>query len=129
MDSAFALLLHVQTSGDLGPEVLERLEAFLIEELGKAGVWRGRESDGVSWARCVAADETVVRVCGEVWEVGDQELHGFWLDVQRSVGATTSWTLHYNLDHVQMAPGATRDALHLIEDPADVPWKVTLSSE
>ena len=113
--------------GDLGSEVLGPLEAFLIKELGDAGVWRGRESDGVSWARCKVADGSSVRVCGEVWEVADQSLHAFWLDLARNQGSVTSWRLYYDLDEAQMKSRSARDALYVIVDPDDVPWKARVS--
>ncbi len=81
------------------------------------------------WARCKAVEETRVRVCGQVWEVSDQSLHEFWIDMEHAPGVKVSWTLHYDMDRARLSRRSSRDALHLIRDPAEVPWKVTLTSD
>ena len=121
-------LMQVGAAEDLGRDVLEVLEGFLVEELGKSGVWHGRESDGVSWARSKSADATSISICGEVWAVGDQERHAFWLDLVRDRGTVTGWRLHYDLDEARMTARARRDALLLVENSGDVPWRFTVPS-
>jgi hypothetical protein len=53
-----------------------------------------RTSDGISLLREVERTFSLVRVCGQIWEIS-QTRHTFWLDVER-VGQELHWTLYFD---------------------------------
>src|SRR5262244_1136289 len=89
------------------------LERFIDQRLFEAGVWNSwRTSDGIQYLRVVQCEPACVRVCGRIYEVVDQALRMFWLDLNRPTsGTSVRWALYFD------APAPTnrreRDAIYM----------------
>jgi hypothetical protein len=102
-----------------------QLESFLGDRLHEAGVWESpRSSDGISALREIERTSVRARLCGQIWEIVEQSLHAFWLDVERSAD-DVRWTLYFGA--IVDSPRRARNAAYALSDPGEVEWNVTLS--
>lgn len=91
----------------------------------EGGVWDGpRVSDGIEYLRVVEHEPERMRVCGRVWEIHDQSLHSFWLEVARTSDDGFSWTVHY--DPVASSLRRAHNAVHVLEEADGIEWRLTL---
>jgi hypothetical protein len=113
-----------ETLASIGDEEQERSDFVALDTVIVR--CRGdRWSDAVEWYRVVERTPERVRVCGKVFDVEEQGLHPFWLDVVRD-GARTHWTLRIDVDPTSMTARRASHVLDLIRDPTEVVWLVTL---
>src|SRR5262249_51694892 len=85
-------------------------------------------SDGIQYLRVVQCEPACVRVCGRIYEVVDQALRMFWLDLNRPTSGTrVRWALYFD------APAPTnrreRDAIYMCDRAEDFPWAVALAGD
>jgi hypothetical protein len=105
------------------------LESFIAARLHAAGVWSSpRLSDGIASVRVIERGPDLLRVCGEIWEI-DQTRHSFCLDVSRDRGTEdkATWMLFFDIDTTGMSPRRARHALDLLQEPREMPWRITIT--
>src|SRR5678815_2282211 len=60
-----------------------KLETFISDRLFEAGVWGANNCpDGIVHIRVLEAEPDRLRLCGRLFEI-NQELHPFWLELER----------------------------------------------
>jgi hypothetical protein len=67
-----------------------------------------------------------IGVCARIYEIDDQSLHTFWLEVKRDVDRI-SWSLYF--DPIATSPRRAYNAVHNHDRPEDIEWRATLSGE
>lgn len=119
------MLLDLRHILSLEPPDTWEVERFIGERLFDAGVWEDPGvSDGISYVRVVEHEPERVRLGGLIWEITDQTVHPFWLDLERS-DDRVAWALHYDI--VASSPRRARDAIHVIDRAGETEWRVTLA--
>jgi len=109
----------------LPPEPAHALDRFVSCCLTDGGVWDDlRTSDGVVSARVVERSAERVQMCGRIYEIDDQSLHGFWLELDRS-GDGVTWRLHF--DVVASSLRRARNAIDSCDRAEDTEWRVSLT--
>jgi len=121
--------LDLRTLFSLEDGQTKALEFFISGRLFEAGLWNSwRSSDGIQYLRVVQCEPACVRVCGRIYEVRDQSLHIFWLDLKRATSGTgVRWTLYFD------APAPTnrheRDAIYMSDRAEDFSWAFVLAGD
>ena len=91
-------------------ESIDALDLFVSDRLFEAGVWESpRTSDGIVQVRIVESEPERMSIGGRIYSI-DQELHSFWLDLEReAVGSSVRWALFF--DVVADSARRARDAI------------------
>lgn len=119
------MLVDLRHLFSLDPPDTCEVDRFIGERLFEAGVWEdARVSDGISYVRVVEHAPERVRFGGLIWEITDQTVHPFWLDLERR-DERVAWALYY--DVVATSPRRTRDAIRVIDRAGEAEWRVTLT--
>lgn len=107
-------------------EAIDGLDLFISHRLFEAGVWKSpRTSDGITRVRVVESEPERMSICGRIYSI-DQELHSFWLDLERdALGDFVSWALFF--DVVADSPRRARDAIDCYDHANEIDWRVTLT--
>src|SRR5262249_21275634 len=94
--------------------------------LAESGVWDSpRISDGIEHLRVARAAPDRLRVCGRIFEIDDQSLHSFWLDLERDPSRTgASWTLCF--DVIASSPRRIHNAVDTFCRAEDIEWRIRL---
>lgn len=104
-----------------GPDM--SMEEFVGTCLALAGIWRAwRESDGVARVMRYVAGEGALVVCGGIYQISDQVVRYFWLDIRG---------LHWRLG-LDPHSGSERRAIADLEssdDLAGLDWDVQLQGD
>jgi hypothetical protein len=108
----------------------EKLEAFIGAQLAQRGIWDSpRKSDGVSSCSVVVDTDARVCVCGRIWEIDDQTVHTFWLEVEAEPTAPNpvSWTLHYDAKATSSKSRRLAEMPSVMDSPDQLEWSHTLT--
>jgi hypothetical protein len=107
-------------------EPSDTLDGFVSACLADAGVWKSpRTSDGVQGIeRVLEHSPERLRICGRIWSI-DQELHTFWLELQRRADSEITWRLCF--DVVGSSPRRARNAVHDHDRPDEIEWSTMLA--
>ncbi|MBA3395361.1 MAG: hypothetical protein H0T89_22115 [Deltaproteobacteria bacterium] len=69
-----------------------------------------------------------VGVCARIYEIDDQSLHTFWLEIKRdAVNARVAWFLYF--DVVETSRRRAEDAVNRHDHPEDIEWRAKLFGE
>src|SRR5262245_37913787 len=112
------------------PLSTDALDLFVGTCLTDGGIWdRPRMSDGISNIdRVFERGSDGIGVCARIWEIDDQSVHTFWLEVKRdAVNARIAWSLYF--DVIEISPRRARDAVHNYDRAEDIEWLATLTGE
>jgi hypothetical protein len=108
----------------------EKLEAFIGAQLAQNSIWSSpRCSDGVSSCFVVADIESRLCVCGRIWEIDDQTLHTFWLEVEAepTTPSCVSWTLRYDAKATSSKARRLAETPGAMDRPDQLEWRHTLT--
>lgn len=93
-----AVDLETLFSRDVGD--VDALDTFVSRCLADAGVWPGpRTSDGIPDAQRMHADQPgPIRIRGRIYELEDQTLRVFWLELAHEArgAGLVRWTVYYD---------------------------------
>ncbi len=108
----------------------DALDEFVGACLTSGGIWsHPRTSDGIpSIVRVLERGSESLGVCARIYEIDDQSLHTFWLELKRdAVNSRIAWFLYFDL----IAPSRRREetAINSHDQPEDIEWRAKLSGE
>jgi hypothetical protein len=111
----------------LDPRDTDALDMFVSTCLACGGVWESfRTSDGIAYIdRVFDRGPEGIGVCARIYEIVDQSLHTFWLEIQRHADQI-NWSLYF--DPIGESP---RDytAAHGRDRADEFEWRATLTGE
>jgi hypothetical protein len=109
------------------PRHTEALDLFVSTCLASGSVWEHfRTSDGIGYIdRVFERGAEGIGVCARIYEIDDQSLHTFWLEIRRDVDRIT-WSLYF--DPVGASP-RNYNAVHDHDFADEVEWRATLTGE
>jgi hypothetical protein len=111
----------------LDPRDTDALDLFVSTCLACGGVWESfRTSDGIAHIdRVFDRGPEGLGVCARIYEIADQTLHTFWLELERDVGGI-SWSLYF--DPIGTSP-RDHNVVPNHERADEVEWRATLTGE
>ena len=108
----------------------DALDRFVGECLTSGGIWiHPRTSDGIpNIYRVLDRGPGGIGVCGRIYEIADQSLHTFWLEIQRDASTgQILWWLYF--DVVATTKRRAETAVHSHDRPEDISWRAALFGE
>lgn len=122
------LRIHLPQLFSLDPLRTDALDRFVSTCLASGGVWdHPRQSDGISNIdRVFERGPEGIGVCARIYEIDDQSLHTFWLEIRRDVKGIT-WSLHF--DVVETSARRAYNAVHDHDRADDIEWRVRLTGD
>ncbi len=119
---------HLPQLFSLDPLHTEALDLFVSTCLASGGVWnRPRKSDGISSIdRVFECGPEGIGVCARIYEVDDQSLHTFWLEIHRDVDGIR-WSLSF--DVIETSPRRAYNAVHNHDRAEDIEWQARLTGD
>lgn len=120
----------LETLLPVDPAPPDALDLFVSTCLFEGGVWDDpRTSDGIPGiARVLEHAPDRLRLRAQIYEIDDQSLHWFWLELERDApGYRVTWHLYF--DVVASSPRKARNAIDTYERAEDIEWRVRLAGE
>jgi hypothetical protein len=108
----------------------DALDLFVGQCLTSAGVWtHPRTSDGIpSIDRVFDRGPDGIGVCARIYEIDDQSLHTFWLEIKRDAAAgQILWSLYF--DVIEASKRRAQNAVQNHDRAEDINWRATLSGK
>jgi hypothetical protein len=120
--------IHLPQLFSLDPFRTDALDLFVSTCLASGRVWdRPRKSDGISNIdRVFERGPDGIGVCARIYEIDDQSLHTFWLEIKRDVDGIT-WSLHF--DVIETSTRRAYDAVHSRDRAEDIDWRARLTGD
>ena len=106
------------------------LDCFIGSCLSEGGVWEHpRTSDGIhAIERVLERGRDALRVAGRIWEIVDQSLHAFWLELRRDDAPDRfAWVLYFDL--IETSARRARNALSNHDDAEEIEWRAKLMGQ
>jgi hypothetical protein len=108
----------------------DALDLFVGRCLTSGGIWSDpRTSDGIpSIVRVLERGSEGLGVCARIYEIDDQSLHTFWLEIKRdAVNARIAWFLYF--DVIETSKRRAENAVNSHDQPEDIEWRAKVSGE
>lgn len=108
----------------------DALDLFVGQCLTSGGVWtHPRTSDGIpNIDRVLDRGADGIGVCARIYEIDDQSLHTFWLEIKRDAATERiQWWLYFDI--IASSHRRAQDAILNADRPEDINWRATLSGE
>lgn len=108
----------------------DALDLFVGRCLTSGGVWmHPRTSDGIpNIDRVLERGPDGIGVCARIYEIADQSLHTFWLEIKRDAATEQIlWWLYF--DVIETSKRRAQNAVWNHDRAEDINWRATLSGE
>jgi hypothetical protein len=106
----------------------DALDLFVGRCLTSAGIWEHpRTSDGItSIERVFERGCGGIGICARIWEIDDQSLHQFWLEIRREADSDhIAWSLYF--DVIESSRRRALDAVHNHDSADSIEWRAKLA--
>jgi hypothetical protein len=108
----------------------DALDLFVGQCLTSGSVWmHPRTSDGIpNIDRVLERGPDGIGVCARIYEIADQSLHTFWLEIKRDAATDRiMWWLYF--DVIETSKRRAQNAVQSHDRAEDINWRASLSGE
>ncbi len=118
---------HLPQLFSLNPWRTDALDLFVSACLASGGVWdRPRASDGIlDIVRVFERGPEAIGVCARIYEIDDQSLHLFWLEIARDADGIT-WSLYFDLIE-ELTARRAHATVHNHDRADGIAWRAILT--